>query len=252
MPETTAPTSTGGSATALTKRDADPAAPAKPVLAKRSKTLAHGQPRKYILDLTDEPLFSAPPSDAHIGEVPLADTPIIHASFSKGQESDSSPKVTAGYSATYLDLPYILPGGYEVTDKSKLGKALDDFLRNHGTTYNEKRTATEQALVEIAKCKDLEAKNVKLEGETQESANKAVEEYRASEAYHDELGEETAYFLCRFVKTFKDINPSLALHYQEFINGYPSRWFSSLDLNAPLSPMEGEGNEGVSKAQGQP
>ncbi|GAA0157587.1 hypothetical protein LIER_14826 [Lithospermum erythrorhizon] len=53
------------------------------------------------------------------------DTPIVHASSSKGQESDSAPKVTSGYSETYLDVPYILPGGYEVTNKSKLGKALD-------------------------------------------------------------------------------------------------------------------------------
>ncbi|GAA0183322.1 hypothetical protein LIER_30750 [Lithospermum erythrorhizon] len=148
---------------------------------------------------------------------------------------------------------------------------------------NEKKAATEQALAKIAKCKDLEALNVKLEGEkfdlslklprqqlslsqetkraneaeqkaqvAQESATKANEEYRASEAFHDELGEETTYCLCRFVKTFKDINPSLVTHYQEFINGYPSHWFSSLDIEAPLSPMEGKENEAIPEAQGHP
>ncbi|GAA0152935.1 hypothetical protein LIER_11293 [Lithospermum erythrorhizon] len=85
----------------------------------------------------------------------------------------------------------------------------------------------------------------------QESASKAVDEYRASEAYHEELGEEMAYCLCHFVKTFKDINPSLATHYQEFISGYPSHCFFSLDIKAPLSPMEGEESEAQGQAQAQ-
>ncbi|GAA0141227.1 hypothetical protein LIER_35355 [Lithospermum erythrorhizon] len=320
------PSSTGGLATALDKRPVDHVAPPKPVLAKRSKILAH----KDVLDLTDEPLCSAPPSDMNLGEVPLEDTPMVQASSSKGEESDSAPKVTAGYSATYLDLPYTLSRGYEVTNMSKLGKALDAcratrplLLEEIGKPYKEynyplelkgviakhlainashvlarrvdrlnvdlglnresERASRFKALVEISKCKDLEAKNVQLKGErfdlslklsrlelsltkatkrakkaehkalmAQESANKAVEEYRTSKAFHNELGEETTYYLCRFVKTFKDINPSLVSHYQVFTSGYPPHWFSSLDINAPLSPLEGEGNECVSKALGPP
>ncbi|GAA0164231.1 hypothetical protein LIER_19919 [Lithospermum erythrorhizon] len=266
----------------------------------------------------------------NLGDVPLADTPMVQASSSKGQESDSAPKVTSGYSATYLDLPYTLPDGYEMTNTSKLGKALDAFratrpllLEETGKPYEEyndplelqgviakhlamnashalahrvdhldvdlglsresERASRFMALAEISKCKDLEPKNVHLEGEkfdlslklsrlelsltkatkrakeaeqkalmAQESANKAVDEYRASKAFHNELGEETAYYLCRFVKTFKDINPSLLSHYQEFTSSYLPHWFSSLDINAPLFSLEGEGNETVSEALGPP
>ncbi|GAA0154197.1 hypothetical protein LIER_12251 [Lithospermum erythrorhizon] len=328
--ETSAPVSADGSSTTLGKRPSNPAAPPKPVLAKRTKTLAHRPARREVLDLTKEPLPSAPFGDTNIFEAPFADTPIVSGGSSKGKEkeSDSDPKVIAGYSTTYLNLPYTLPGGYEeYSDRLKLQgiiakhlvramntshvlarrvdrldvdiglnreserasqfkvheleKENEDLLWNQETAYNEKKTATKQALAEIAKCKDLEVKNVKLEGEkfdlslklsrlelslnkatkrankaeqktlrAQESADKVVGEYRSSKAYHDELGEEMAYFLCRFVKIFKDINPSLTDHYQEFINGYPSRWFSSLDINAPLSPIECEGNESASEAQG--
>ncbi|GAA0160767.1 hypothetical protein LIER_17246 [Lithospermum erythrorhizon] len=307
-PEISAPASTGGWSTALGKRPSDPAAPPKPILMKKTKTLAHRPTRR---------------------EAPFVDTPIVSGVSSKRKESDSAPKVTAGYSATYLNLPYTLPSGYEVTEKSKLGMALDafhvthplllegirkpyeefidplelqglitthlvkshvlarrvdrlevdlglslegerasqlkvlelekeneDLLWNQETAYKEKKIATQQALAEIAKCKDLEAQNVKLEGEkfdltlklsrlelslsqekkrakeaeqkalvAQESASQAVEEYRSSEAFCEELGEETAYCLCHFVKTFKGINPSLAAHYLEFISGYPPTGF---------------------------
>ncbi|GAA0174905.1 hypothetical protein LIER_28193 [Lithospermum erythrorhizon] len=352
------PSSIGGLATALGKIPADHVVPPKPVLAKRTKTLAHRPPMKDVLDLTDEPLCLAPPSDMNLGEVPLAYNPMVQASSSKGQESDSSPKVTVGYSATYLDLPYTFPGGYEVNNTSKLGKALDafrvtrpllleeigkpyeeyndplelqgviakhlvkdmneshvldrrvdrldvdlglscesemasrfkvqesekeneDLLRNQENAYNKKKTSTEQALAEISKCKDLEAKNVQLEGGkfdlslsrpelsltkatkrakegdqktlmAQESANKAVDEYHASEAFHNNLEEETSYYLSHFVNTFKDINPSLVSYYQEFTSDYPPHWFFSLDINAPLSPLEGRGNESVSEALGPP
>ncbi|GAA0171997.1 hypothetical protein LIER_41259 [Lithospermum erythrorhizon] len=74
----------------------------------------------------------------------------------------------------------------------------------------------------------------------QESVGRAVEEYRTSEAYQEDLGMEAAYCLSLFVKTFKDASPSMVAHYQEYTSGYPSHWFTSLDINAHLSPMEGE------------
>ncbi|GAA0163401.1 hypothetical protein LIER_43640 [Lithospermum erythrorhizon] len=159
----------------------------------------------------------APPGGTNVFEAPFVDTPIMSGGSSNGKESDSAPKVTVGYSATYLNLPNTLPGGYKLTEKSKLGTALvafpatrplllegigkpyeeyidplelqgviskhfvrgerasqfnvllekenEDLLRNQKTTYNEKKVATEQPLVEIAKCKDLEAQNFKLEEE---------------------------------------------------------------------------------------
>ncbi|GAA0176555.1 hypothetical protein LIER_29526 [Lithospermum erythrorhizon] len=284
------PAPSGGPATALGKRLVH-AAPSKPVLAKRSKTLAHRPPRRDVLDLTQETFPSMSPYDSRIDEEPIADIPLGNASSSKGKESDSTPNVMAGYSATDLNLPSTLPGGYEVTNKSKLGKALDAFratspllLEEIGKPY-EKYSHPLKLQGVIAKHlvrrppilrrrlllsnpwrkSPLEAQNVKLEGEkfdlslklsrlqlslsqetkqanedehkalmAQESASRAVEEYYSSEAYHDELGEETAYCLCRFVKTFKDVNPSLVAH---------SRWFTPLDVNAPLSPMEGEETE---------
>ncbi|GAA0170851.1 hypothetical protein LIER_25025 [Lithospermum erythrorhizon] len=50
----------------------------------------------------------------------------------------------SGYSANYLDQPYTLPDDLEVTDKSKLWKALDAFratrpllLEEIGKTYED-------------------------------------------------------------------------------------------------------------------
>ncbi|GAA0168403.1 hypothetical protein LIER_23127 [Lithospermum erythrorhizon] len=269
--------------------------------------------RAKVLDLTKEPLQPELPSDTNIGEVPIADAPLVSASSFKGKESDSAPKVMAGYSKNYLDLPHTLSGGLEVTDTSKLGKALDAFHATHpllleeiGKTYEEYndpleiqgviakhviramnasyvmacrldcldvdlRVRFENERASHFRMQELEKENEDYYGEkfdlslklsrlklslsketkqaneaeqkallAQESANKAVQYYRGSETYQEDLGVEAAYCLCGFVKTFKEVNPSMVAHYQEFTSGYPSHWFTSLDINAPLSPMEGE------------
>ncbi|GAA0183048.1 hypothetical protein LIER_30530 [Lithospermum erythrorhizon] len=190
----------------------------------------------------------------------------IIVTASKGKEVDTDPKITTSYSANYLKLQYTLPG---VLESTRTGKEKGELLRFQENAYNDKKTAIEQALAEIAKCKDLEAQNVKLKGEkidlslqvsrlqlslsqetkraqeaerkvllAQEFAGKAIEEYRASKAYQEDLGAEAAYCLCRFVKTFKDINPSMVAHYQEFTSEYPSHWFTSLDVNASYPPWK--------------
>ncbi|GAA0161701.1 hypothetical protein LIER_17955 [Lithospermum erythrorhizon] len=123
MPESI-PASTDGSTTALGKRSFNSDAPSKPVFAKRTKTLAHKYTRPEIWDLTKEPLQSVPPSDINVGEVPLADTPLVSASSYKGKEiEDSVPKVTTGYFANYLDLPYTLLAGQKYK-----GKEIDDSV----------------------------------------------------------------------------------------------------------------------------
>ncbi|GAA0169373.1 hypothetical protein LIER_23878 [Lithospermum erythrorhizon] len=150
-----------------------------------------GRPaRKEVLDLTKESLpspsldnTSAIPGGADMFEAPFADSPVVIGDFSKGKESDSALKVTAGYSNTYLNLPYTLPGGYESRrldvdlrlnregervshfKMQELEKENEALLRNQKTSYNEKKIANEQELAKIAKCKELEAQNIKLEGE---------------------------------------------------------------------------------------
>ncbi|GAA0185912.1 hypothetical protein LIER_33200 [Lithospermum erythrorhizon] len=152
--EASLPASTVNFSTVLGKRPVDLVAPSKPALAKRTKTLAQRPAKKRVVDLTEEPLPSASPStpfgDLNIEETPRADTPTRIASSPKVQESDSTPKVTTGYSATYLDLPYTLPGSYEVTKNSKLGKALDAFRATHPLLLEEIGNPTKNTTIRLS------------------------------------------------------------------------------------------------------
>ncbi|GAA0144930.1 hypothetical protein LIER_05247 [Lithospermum erythrorhizon] len=274
-PETSAPAFAGGSLTDLDMQDG--------------------------LDLTKESLpsaslgdTSAPLGGTNVFEAPFTDTPIVSGGFSKGKKSDSAPKVITGYSATYLNVPYTLPGSCEVIEKSKLGTVLDAFratrpllLKGIGKPYEEFIDPLElqgviaKHLVKATNASHVLARRVdrldvdvglsregerasqfrvqELEKENEDLLRNQETVYKekkiatnSSEAFYEELGEETAYCLCHFVKTFKNVNPSMAAHYQEFISGYPSRWFSSLDINAPLSPMEGGESDAVPGAQDSP
>ncbi|GAA0166404.1 hypothetical protein LIER_21561 [Lithospermum erythrorhizon] len=64
------------------------------------------------------------------------------------------------------------------------------------------------------------------------------EEYCASDEYKDTAGANPAYCLCRFVRTYKDVSPSLVAFYEECIRNYPAAWFAPNDVQAPLSPLE--------------
>ncbi|GAA0176479.1 hypothetical protein LIER_29461 [Lithospermum erythrorhizon] len=253
------------------KRPSDPNVLLKLVLAKRIKTLAYMPTKKEVLDLTQDLLPSAPlgntsvpPDDADTFEVPLADTPLVIGDSSKWKECDLAPKVTTeeigkpyeeysgplelqGVIAKHLvramNASHVLARRVDRLDVDlgltrqserasqfkvqELEKNNGELLRNQEITYNKKKIANDQAL---------------------QSAHHAVEEFR-SQRLSRGTGGGNAYCLCCFVKTFKEVNPSLAAHYQEFI--YPPCWFSSLDINAPLSPVEGEEAEAAPEAQDQ-
>ncbi|GAA0141085.1 hypothetical protein LIER_02310 [Lithospermum erythrorhizon] len=78
-----------------------------------------------ILDLTEDPH-----SSNFLGKEPLDDSTRLNPSTSDSlpdEGSDSAPRAKTGYSANYLDLPYTLPGGFQVTESSTLWKKSDAF-----------------------------------------------------------------------------------------------------------------------------
>ncbi|GAA0185604.1 hypothetical protein LIER_32892 [Lithospermum erythrorhizon] len=70
-----------------------------------------------------------------------------------------------------------------------------------------------------------------------------LRQYHFSEDFRNEAGRDAAYCLCRFTRTYKDSNPLIVENYKDFIAGYDADWFSSCDLDAPLTPEEEEDEE---------
>ncbi|GAA0150078.1 hypothetical protein LIER_09098 [Lithospermum erythrorhizon] len=71
----------------------------------------------------------------------------------------------------------------------------------------------------------------------------AIYDYQRSKDFRNETEKEAAYCLCRFTKTYKEVNPSIVANYEEFIQGYDQEWFAPLDLSAPLTPTLEEEEE---------
>ncbi|GAA0157642.1 hypothetical protein LIER_14869 [Lithospermum erythrorhizon] len=116
----------------------------------------------------------------------------------------------------------------------------------------EKKEATDHAMAEIRKHDALQAWFTRLEGEHFDISQKlerlllvhnqtakrvseyeqkakaaeealprrvqeAIHDYQRSNAFHLETGKEAAYRLFRFTKTYRDVNPSIVLNYEDFI-----------------------------------
>ncbi|GAA0141084.1 hypothetical protein LIER_02309 [Lithospermum erythrorhizon] len=140
------------------------------------------------------------------------------------------------------------------------------------------KEATSQAMVEIKKHDALQARFTRLEGQhfdisqkidclqlvhnqtikkvgelehrvksaeeaLPQRVQKAIFYYQRSVEFRLETGKEAVYYLCRFTKTYKDVNPSIVVNYEEFIQEYLQEWFAPLDLSAPLTPISEEEEE---------
>ncbi|GAA0144507.1 hypothetical protein LIER_04937 [Lithospermum erythrorhizon] len=124
-------------------------------------------------------------------------------------------------------------------DNEKLKDAAD-------LATKEKREAQTQTLVQLlqdqAKRKPLEAEQKVKDAE--EALPRTIErvicDYQRFEDFRMELGNEAAYCLCRFTKTYKDNNPAIVANYEDFIQGYDQACFAPLNLSAPLTPDEEE------------
>ncbi|GAA0174556.1 hypothetical protein LIER_41738 [Lithospermum erythrorhizon] len=154
---------------------------------------------------------------------------------------------------------------------------LLDYARQEAST-KEKKETTSQAMVEIKKHDALQARFTLLEGEhfdisqklerlqlvhnqktkkvgeleqkvkSAEEAlplqvQKAIFDYQRSDEFRLEARKEVAYCLCRFTKTYRDVNPFIVANYKDFIQEYPKEWFAHLDLSAPLTPLAEEEEE---------
>ncbi|GAA0172780.1 hypothetical protein LIER_26535 [Lithospermum erythrorhizon] len=71
----------------------------------------------------------------------------------------------------------------------------------------------------------------------------AIRQYYLSEDFRNEVGKDAAYCLCRFARTIKDSNPLIVDNYKDFIKGYNADWFTSCNLEAPLTPDEEDDEE---------
>ncbi|GAA0148405.1 hypothetical protein LIER_07858 [Lithospermum erythrorhizon] len=114
----------------------------------------------------------------------------------------------------------------------ELEKENEKLLRMHAEAQGEKKATSErnaQSLKKLAEEAEA-AKDGKL--------RQALEEFRHSDIYRASAGEDSAYYLCRFAKTYKDSNPQIVANYEEFISEYPPEWFTNIDIHAHLSSME--------------
>ncbi|GAA0174499.1 hypothetical protein LIER_27881 [Lithospermum erythrorhizon] len=119
----------------------------------------------------------------------------------------------------------------------------------------EKKETTAQAMVEIRKHDALQKLQLQLvpnqttkrvsdyEQKAKAAADalprrvqEAIHAYQRSHTFHLEAGKETAHCLCRFTKTYRDVNHSIVANYEDFIQRYPKEWFAPLSLAAPLTP----------------
>ncbi|GAA0155234.1 hypothetical protein LIER_13005 [Lithospermum erythrorhizon] len=121
----------------------------------------------------------------------------------------------------------------------------------------EKKEAQEQCINEAKKLELLHSHHTRVEAEmmadfskkrADETAQKlkAVEEavpgqiekairgYQFSKDFRREAGKDAAYCLCRFTRTYKEVNPAIVDNYCEFIQGYDKEWFTNCNLDAPL------------------
>ncbi|GAA0170296.1 hypothetical protein LIER_24592 [Lithospermum erythrorhizon] len=71
----------------------------------------------------------------------------------------------------------------------------------------------------------------------------AIRGYQFSKDFRREAGKDSTYYLCRFTRTYKEVNPGIVDNYREFIQGYDEEWFANYNLDAPLTPRE-EDHEG--------
>ncbi|GAA0149536.1 hypothetical protein LIER_08686 [Lithospermum erythrorhizon] len=95
------------------------------LFSKRQKSISHKLPVSEILDLTEDPPFSTLPDQ----EVPRESSSLNPSTLESLPEegADSVPKAKIGYSANFLELPYTLPGGFQITEDSSLWKKSDAF-----------------------------------------------------------------------------------------------------------------------------
>ncbi|GAA0171696.1 hypothetical protein LIER_25670 [Lithospermum erythrorhizon] len=90
---------------------------------------------------------------------------------------------------------------------------------------------------------ELEQRAKIAEKTLSQRVKKAIYDYQRSKAFRSEAGKEAAYYLCRFTKTYKEVNPSIVANYEELIQGYDPDWFVPLDLSAPFTPSPEEDEE---------
>ncbi|GAA0153926.1 hypothetical protein LIER_37766 [Lithospermum erythrorhizon] len=99
------------------------------LFSKTQKSIAYKLPRSKILDLTEDPLFFTLPDQEAPGETSSLNPPTSESLPEEG--ADSAPKSKIGYSANFLDLPYTLRGGFQITEDSNLWKKSDAFRASH-------------------------------------------------------------------------------------------------------------------------
>ncbi|GAA0185657.1 hypothetical protein LIER_32945 [Lithospermum erythrorhizon] len=103
-----------------------PAAETRPPLfSKRQKFVAHKRPKSEILDLTEDLPISIPP-ERELPRESSSLNPSISESLPE-EDADSTPKVTTGYSTNFLELPYTVPGGFQIDEESTLWRKQDAF-----------------------------------------------------------------------------------------------------------------------------
>ncbi|GAA0149202.1 hypothetical protein LIER_08440 [Lithospermum erythrorhizon] len=86
------------------------------------------------------------------------------------------------------------------------------------------------------KVSELEQRAKVAEESLPRQIEKAIYDYQRSEGFRVDAGKEAAYCLCRFTKTYKEVNPYIVVNYHDFIQGYPKEWLTPSDLSAPLTP----------------
>ncbi|GAA0186305.1 hypothetical protein LIER_33593 [Lithospermum erythrorhizon] len=72
---------------------------------------------------------------------------------------------------------------------------------------------------------------------------RAIHGYQFLEDFRREASKDAAYYLCRFTRTYKEVNPAIVDNYREFIQGYDEGWFANCNLDASSTPNE-EDDEG--------
>ncbi|GAA0146344.1 hypothetical protein LIER_06325 [Lithospermum erythrorhizon] len=111
--------------TSLSGKRPAPSESRLPLLSKRQQSIDLKLLTSEILDLTeDPPSFNIPDKEQ------LEDTSDLHTATSDSlsdEGSDSVPRAKTGYSANYLNLPYTLPGGFQITRDSTMWKKSDAF-----------------------------------------------------------------------------------------------------------------------------
>ncbi|GAA0154239.1 hypothetical protein LIER_37831 [Lithospermum erythrorhizon] len=223
----------------------------RPLFSKGKKSIARKLPTSEILDLTVDPSSSnIPEKEAPEGTIcvdPLVSDSAMNASYViariAGLLDDAGKEACENERALQLRVKDLEGENEKLEVASAAPSKETKEATAHTMVEIRKHDALQAHLLAIKRASEVEDKAKAAEETLPHRIHAAIQAYQRSADYKLEVGNEAAYYLCHFNKTYKDLNPIMVANYKDFIQRYPKEWFTPLSLDAPLTSEAEEAEE---------